>query len=76
MKKPKSIHSTERDGERYIWYTDRLYALASDLPVYDADVESFEGLDRDCWFGEGRLPTIREVASHCRRISETDPIGR
>ena len=73
MRRPSQTHSTERDGKRYIWYTERLWKLAKDLPEYDVDVESFAELDRDCWFGEGRTPTIREVADHCRRINETDP---
>ena len=72
MRRSRQIHSTERDGKRYIWYTERLWRLAKDLPEYDADVERFAELDRDCWFGEGRTPTIREVAAHCRRINETD----
>ena len=52
LKKPTHTHSTERDGKRYIWYTERLWLLAKDLPEYEADVEHFEELDRDCWFGE------------------------
>ena len=73
MRRPSQTHSTERDGKRYIWYTERLWKLAKDLPEYDVDVESFAELDRDCWFGEGRTPTIREVAEHCRRINHADP---
>ena len=65
-------HSTERDGKRYIWYTERLWKLAKDLPEFDIEVESFQELDRDCWFGKGKTPTIREVASHCRRINEVN----
>ncbi|MCY3555578.1 MAG: chromosome partitioning protein ParB [Gemmatimonadetes bacterium] len=72
LNRPIQTHSTERDGKRYIWYTERLWELAKDLPVYVAEVERFAELDRDCWFGEGRTPTIREVADHCRRINETD----
>ena len=72
MQRPIQTHSTERDGKRYIWYTERLWKLAKDLPEYEADVEQFEELDRDCWFGEGRNPTIREIAGHCQRINEAD----
>lgn len=73
MQRPTHTHSTERDGKRYIWYTERLWLLAKDLPEYEAEVEHFEELDRDCWFGESRTPTIREIAAHCRRINEADP---
>ncbi len=72
MNRPVQTHSTERDGKRYIWYTERLWQLAKDLPVYEVDVGQFEELDRDCWFSESKPPTIREVAGHCRRINETD----
>lgn len=72
MARPRQTHSTERDGKRYIWYTERLWRLTKDLPEYDEDVERFEELDRDCWFGEGRNPTIREIAEHCQRINEAD----
>ena len=73
MQRPRHTHSTERHGKRYIWYTERLWKLAKGLPEYEVDVESFRELDRDCWFGEGRAPTIREIAEHCRRINETEP---
>ncbi len=73
MKRPTHTHSTERDGKRYIWYTERLWKLAQDLPEHDVDVERFVELDRDCWFGEGSAPSIRAVAEHCRRINEADP---
>ncbi len=72
MRRTRQIHSTERNGKRYIWHTERLWKLAKDLPVFDAEVEGFSELDRDCWFGEGRIPTIREIAVHCRRINEAD----
>ncbi len=72
MQRPRHTHSTDRNGKRYIWYTERLWKLAKDLPEFDVDVESLAELDRDCWFGKGRSPTIREVAAHCRRMNEAD----
>lgn len=72
MQRPIQTHSTERDGKRYIWYTERLWELAKDLPEYEVEVERFEELDRDCWFSESKPPTIREVAGHCQRINEAD----
>ena len=35
--------------------------------------KAFPELDRDCWFGEGRSPTISEIVEHCRRINKTAP---
>ena len=72
MQRPRHTHSTERNGKRYIWYTERLWELARDLPALDVDVDGFQELDRDCWFGRSRSPTIREVAAHCWRINEVD----
>lgn len=68
----RETHSTTVGGRRYIWYTDRLWKLARELPEFEVEVESLQELDRDCWFGTGRTPTIREVARHCKRINEVD----
>ena len=65
-------HSTTRDGKKYIWQTERLWELAVGLQSFDVEIESLDILDRDCWFGADRPPTIREVANHCRRINEVD----
>ena len=72
MRRRRQTHSTERDGKRYIWYTDRLWQRARELPEFDIEVESFQELDRDCWFGAGRTPTIREVTAHCKRINDVE----
>ena len=72
MQRRRQTHSTEIDGKRYIWFTDRLWTLAQELPEFDIEVESFQELDRDCWFGTGRTPTIREVAAHCERINQVN----
>ncbi|MBT4099882.1 MAG: hypothetical protein HOC05_12705 [Gemmatimonadetes bacterium] len=67
----RPTHSTEIDGKKYIWDTERLWNLARNLSIFDKDVETFDELDVDCWFGN-RSPTIREVASHTRRINDVD----
>lgn len=72
MQRRRPTHSTEIDGKRYIWFTDRLWILAQELPEFNIDVERFQELDRDCWFGTGRTPTIREVAAHCKRINRVN----
>ena len=73
MQECRQTHSTEIDGKKYIWFTDRLWKLSQELPEFDIEVESFQELDRDCWFGTGRTPTIREVAAHCKRINQVNP---
>ena len=72
QRRRRQTHSTEIKGKRYIWYTDRLWKLAQDLPEFEVEVESFQELDQDCWFSTGRTPTIREVAAHCKRINEAN----
>lgn len=65
-------HSTVRDGKRLVWYTERLWSHAQSLTPFDVELASIRELDQDCWFGpgsSGRKPTLREVASHCRRIN-------
>ena len=38
----------------------------------EIDIERLDELDQDCWFGVSSLPTIREVANHCRRINDAN----
>ena len=73
QRRRRETHSTRVGGKRYIWCTDRLWKLARELPEFEIEVESIRELDRDCWFGTGRTPTIREVAGHCKRINEVNP---
>ncbi len=71
MTKFRHAHSRVVDGERHVWNTERLWALAADLPVRRIAIEEIPEIDRDCWFGD-RPPTIRAVAKHCRRIMAAD----
>ena len=52
--------------------TERLWALAADLEPFEIEVESIAELDQDCWYEPDRIPTLRSVADHCRRINEAD----
>lgn len=72
QRRKRQTHSTEIKGKRYIWYTDRLWKLAQELPEFEVEVEGFQELDQDCWFSTGRTPTIREIAAHCKRINEAN----
>ena len=71
----RQTHSNTRGGKRLVWYTENLWALARDLPVFEVPLDSVlawtgaPALDEDCWF-VGRPPTLREVARHCRRIND------
>jgi hypothetical protein len=71
MARFRQRHSRIIDGERHVWNTERLWELAADLPVGQIAVEEIPEIDRDCWF-DGRPPTIRAVARHCRRIMDAD----
>jgi ribonuclease HI len=66
----RHTHSHEEGAERLTWNVERLWELAKDLPVEAVPLASVEAiLDEDCWFG-GKVPTLRDVAKHARRIYE------
>ena len=65
-------HSRIIDGNRVVWFTERLWELARGLPVRMVAIDDLPELDRDCWFGTAHLPTIRTVAEHARRIRDAD----
>lgn len=66
----KHSHTTEQG--RLVWYTERLWALARDLPVKHVAIDSIAEFDQNCWFGPTRSPTCRQVAEHAQRIFEAD----
>ncbi len=55
-----------------MWYTERLWRLARDLPVRTIAVTDIPELDQDCWFGSTHVPTCRAVAQHAQRIWDAD----
>ena len=63
-------HSTIRNGKRLVWYTEKLWAQSQDLSPFKIEIASIKELDRDCWFGPEKEPTLREIAQHCQRIME------
>lgn len=71
----KSHHASEAlaaGRRRAVWYTERLWQLARDLPVASVAVAAVPEFDRDCWFGPDTAPTCRAVALHAKRIYEAD----
>ena len=65
-------HSRRIPGGRAVWYTERLWRLARDLPVQTIAVADIAELDQDCWFGSSHVPTCRAVAQHAQRIWDAD----
>jgi hypothetical protein len=59
-------------GGRGLWWTDRLWTLAADLPVVRVKIADIAEFDQDCWFQDRHVPTVRKVAEHARRILEAD----
>ena len=55
-----------------MWYTQRLWELARDLPVEEVAIDDIHEFDQDAWFGPDRTPTCRAVALHAKRILEAD----
>lgn len=65
-------HSRPTPAGRAVWHTERLWSLASALPVQTIAVADIRELDQDCWFGTSYVPTCRAVAQHAQRIWDAD----
>jgi hypothetical protein len=65
-------HSRLTTRGRYVWFTERLWQLAVNLPVKRVALDRIAEFDRDCWFGDTHPPTCRAVAIHARKIYEAD----
>jgi hypothetical protein len=65
-------HSRPIAGGRAVWYTERLWRLARDLPVELVAIAAIEEFDEDAWFGASARPTCRAVALHAKRILDAD----
>jgi len=62
------------DGIKRVWSVERLWQMASGLPVKDMPLESISNLDEVSWFSDvpDQAPTCRHVADHARRIYEAE----
>ena len=66
-------YSEYRNGQLWVWDTERLWRLAQDLPVKTVPLASITNFDEVCWFPpDGEKPTCRVVAAHAKRIYEAD----
>ena len=65
-------HSRAARGGRAVWYTERLWTLSAELPVEEVAIASMAEFETDCWFGVGRVPSVRAVAEHAARIAAAD----
>ena len=65
-------HSRPVTGGRGVWYTERLWDLARDLPVRMVAIADIPEFEQNCWFRESTPPTCRAVAEHARRIWDAD----
>lgn len=65
--------TTQKVGDRYhVWYTERLWELARNLPVVTIELESLKHLDGVCWFDDDFPPTLRNVVEHFVRMEQVD----
>lgn len=62
----------EQDGEIRLWLTKRLWELSKDLPVFEYEVASFNGFDKDVWLGSQHKPTVNKVLEHYKKIQNAD----
>ena len=65
-------HSRLIPEGRAVWYTQRLWDLARDLPVLTVPIADIREFDENAWFDAGSPPTCRAVAVHAKRIFEAD----
>jgi hypothetical protein len=65
-------HSRLTSEGRLVWFVERLWYLARDLPVRQIPIDRVVEFDQNCWFGPTSLPTCRAVAQHARRILDAD----
>jgi hypothetical protein len=65
-------HSRLTSAGRLVWFVERLWYLARELPVQQIPIDQIAEFDQNCWFGPASLPTCRAVAQHARRIFEAD----
>ena len=65
-------HSRLTPAGRLVWFTERLWHLARELPVRQLPIAQIAEFDQNCWFRPASPPTSRAVAQHARRIYEAD----
>ena len=70
MSRPER-HSHTVPGGRGYWLTEKLWAAAAGLHVFQVAIADIPEFDQDCWFN-GRAPSLRDVAGHARRILDAD----
>lgn len=68
----RHTHSRPVGDQICYWDVERLWKLAAVLPVEQLPVEQILEIDEDCWFCGDKLPTIRSVIEHCRRMQQAD----
>lgn len=65
--------TTQKVGDKYhVWYTERLWKRAAQLPVITIEIESLKHLDGVCWFDDDFPPTLRNVVEHFARMEQVD----
>ncbi|MCB0125889.1 MAG: hypothetical protein KDE58_26720, partial [Caldilineaceae bacterium] len=65
-------HSRLTDDGRLVWFVERLWYLARDLPVHQVPLDAIREFDQNCWFSAATPPTCRAVADHVQRILDAD----
>lgn len=61
-----------RGNQVYTWYTERLWKLAADLPLFEFEVATFDCFDEDVWFGRRHKPTVNKILEHYRKIANAN----
>lgn len=65
-------HSRPIENGRAVYYTERLWQLARELPVETVLIADIPEFEQNCWFRPHTPPTVRAVAEHAKRIAQAD----
>lgn len=67
-----SLVRSLRGNQVFTWYTERLWKLAAELPVFEFEVATFNCFNEDVWFGGVHTPTVNKVLEHYRKIAKAN----
>lgn len=67
----RRFHAVGDETGVRVWYVDRLWQEAAELPSKPVALSTLDVLDREAWFS-GRAPTLGQVVAHLRRIQAAD----
>lgn len=71
-KKFKKSHSRILNNQKYVWNVERLWKMAECLPQESVRLDTIVEAEKDCWFADTKIPSIKNVAFHAKRIFDAN----